>query len=125
MFGEMTFLIRTSGDPLNLVSQARRAVAEIEPDRSLANIQAMEAAFGGTVRDRGYYALVLGVFACTATLLAAIGTYALWRIPWLSAHAKSASAWRWGQALARFCTWLAGALCSSSGPVWLWGLPAP
>ena len=74
MFGQMTFLIRTSGDPLSLVSPARKAVAEIDPDRPIASIQTMDDV-GGTVRDRGYYALGLGVFAFTAMLLAAIGVY--------------------------------------------------
>jgi putative ABC transport system permease protein len=75
MFGQMNFLIRTSGDPLNLVASARRAVAEIEPSRPIANIETMQDNMGGTIWDRGFYAVVLGVFAFTATLLAAIGIY--------------------------------------------------
>ena len=36
MFGQMTFVLRTAGNPTSLVPAARRAVAEIEPNRPLA-----------------------------------------------------------------------------------------
>jgi predicted permease len=75
MFGQMTFLIRTAGDPSELVSSARVAVAEIDSDRPIANVQASRRYMAGAIRDRGYYALMIGVFAFTATLLAAIGVY--------------------------------------------------
>src|SRR5262249_25142008 len=58
MFGQMTFLIRTSGDPLDLVPLSRRAVAEVDPERPIANIQSMSAAVAETVHDRGQYAMV-------------------------------------------------------------------
>jgi len=74
MFGQMTFLIRTSGDPLSIAPAARKAVAEIDPNRPIANVQAMEH-IGGIIRDRGYTALGLGLFALTAMLLAGIGVY--------------------------------------------------
>ncbi len=74
MFGQMTFVLRT-GNPLALLAEARRAVAEVDPDRPLANIATMQRQFGGFMRERGYYVLVLGVFAFAATLLAAIGIY--------------------------------------------------
>lgn len=75
MFGQMTFLLRAPGDPMNLVPSARSAVAEIDPDRAITKIQTMEQYWDGGLRDRQYLALVLGVFAFVATLLAAIGIY--------------------------------------------------
>jgi putative ABC transport system permease protein len=75
MFGQMTFLIRATGDPSELVSPARAAVAEIDSDRPIADIQASTQYIAGSVRDRGYYALLIGVFGFTATLLAVIGVY--------------------------------------------------
>jgi hypothetical protein len=55
MFGQMIFMIRTSGDRLGLVTMARKAVAEVEPDRPLADVKLMEQALGGPVRERGYF----------------------------------------------------------------------
>ena len=75
MFGQMTFLLRTPGDPLSLVPEARQAVAEVDPDRAITRIQTMEQYWGGGMRDKRVLAAVLGVFAFMATLLAAIGIY--------------------------------------------------
>jgi putative ABC transport system permease protein len=75
MFGQMTFVLRTSGDPLSLVPEARRAVADVDPDHAITRIQTMEQYWGRGMRDKRYLALVLGVFAFVATLLAAIGIY--------------------------------------------------
>jgi putative ABC transport system permease protein len=52
----------------------RRAAAEAAPGRPLANIQSLNR-YGAAVRDRGYSALVLAIFAMVATLLAATGVY--------------------------------------------------
>jgi putative ABC transport system permease protein len=74
-FGQMTFLMRGSGDPMSMVPAARSAIAEIDPDHAITQIQTMEQYWGGGLRDRGYLLFVLGVFAFMATLLAAIGIY--------------------------------------------------
>jgi len=75
MFGQMTFLLRTSGDPMSLVPAARSAVADVDPDHAITRIQTMEQYWGGGMRDKSILAAVLGVFAFVATLLAAIGIY--------------------------------------------------
>jgi putative ABC transport system permease protein len=75
MFGQMRFLLRANGDPMSLIRAARQAVAQVDPDRPIAGIQITGRYGGVAVRNRGYYALVVGVFAVTATLLAAIGVY--------------------------------------------------
>jgi len=75
MFGQMTFLLRSSGDPMSLLPAARRAVSEVDPDRAITKIQTMEQYWGSGMRDKRYLALVLGVFAFMATVLAAIGIY--------------------------------------------------
>ena len=74
-FGQMTFLIRTSGDPMRLVPAARNAVAEIEPDRPISAVQTMERYWDDAMLDKWYLALVVGLFAFIATTLAAIGIY--------------------------------------------------
>ncbi|MGH9201709.1 MAG: FtsX-like permease family protein, partial [Vicinamibacterales bacterium] len=75
MFGQMTFMLRSSGDPMSLVSAARRAVAEIDPDRPLSNVVTMGRQITSPIPQRREYVVMLGVFALTATLLAAIGIY--------------------------------------------------
>ncbi len=51
-FGQMTFLLRTSGDPMRLVPAARNAVAEIEPDRPISAVQTMEQYWDGGMLDK-------------------------------------------------------------------------
>ena len=75
MFGQMTFVLRTSGDPMSLVPTARQAVAEVDQDHAITRIQTMEEYWGGGLRDKSIFAAVLGMFAFVATLLAAIGIY--------------------------------------------------
>jgi len=75
MFGQMVFMVRASGDPMSLVAHARRVVAQIDPERPLANVLTMDQRIASVVPQRGYYAFALGAFAITATLLAAIGIY--------------------------------------------------
>jgi predicted permease len=75
MFGQMTFLLRSSGDPMSLLPAARHAVAEVDPDRAITKIQTMEQYWGGGMRDKRYLVLVLGAFAFVATVLATIGIY--------------------------------------------------
>lgn len=74
---QMTFLIRTSGDPLSLAPAAREAAAEVDPDHPLSAITTAGAFVAGRMREQGFYALSFGLFAVTATLLAAIGVYAV------------------------------------------------
>jgi putative ABC transport system permease protein len=74
-FGQMTFFVRSNGDPLSLVSAARQAVAEVDPDRPLANIETMEAFVGDGMRARRFSVSAIGALALIATLLAAIGVY--------------------------------------------------
>ena len=76
MFGQMTFVIRGGGDPLTLVPEVRKAVAEIEPRPIGSIMTADERRELGTGRTR-YNLLLLGVLAGTGSLLAAIGVYGL------------------------------------------------
>ena len=73
MFGRMTFVLRTTADPASLVAAVRHAVAEVEPDRPLANISTrrVEPFFF----SRYSYVFVLVALAMTATLIASVGVY--------------------------------------------------
>jgi putative ABC transport system permease protein len=75
MFGQMTFFIRSAGDPMSFVSAARQAVAEVDPDRPPAEFQTLTQFVGAGLRTRRFYVSVLGMFAFMATVLAAVGVY--------------------------------------------------
>jgi predicted lysophospholipase L1 biosynthesis ABC-type transport system permease subunit len=75
LLGRMTFMVRTTGDPMRLLPAARRVVAAIDPDRPLANAMTMEQQVSGLVPRRGYVVLAITVFAGMSMLLAAIGIY--------------------------------------------------
>ncbi len=75
IFGQMMFMVRSAGDPMSLLPAARRVVAEVDPDRPLANIATMEQRLQAVIPRRGYFVFAISAFAMTATLLAAIGIY--------------------------------------------------
>jgi predicted permease len=73
MFGRMTFVVRTAGDPSSFVPTVGRAVAEVEPDRPLTNLTSgrVERYLWG----RYAYVFVVGAFAIVAILIASAGVY--------------------------------------------------
>jgi predicted lysophospholipase L1 biosynthesis ABC-type transport system permease subunit len=77
MFGRMTFMMRSNGDPTALLPAARQVVAGVAPERPLSNIVPMHRMLRLSNPQAGGVAFVLSVFAITATLLAAIGIYGI------------------------------------------------
>jgi putative ABC transport system permease protein len=75
LFGQMVFMVRTTGDPLSLLPAARRVAQEVDSDRPLANVATMDQRLQFVIPQRGYLAFAIGAFALIATLLAAIGIY--------------------------------------------------
>jgi putative ABC transport system permease protein len=73
--GSMTFMLRATGDPAALIPAARRAVAEVEPDRPLAAVSTVDAHMSNAMAKFRYSVVLVATFAGMATLLAAIGTY--------------------------------------------------
>jgi len=74
MLGQMNFVVRHAGVPLDVVPAVRRAVAEIEPTRPIGTPTAVND-LTPLLRDRQSYALAMGAFAGVAVLLAAMGVY--------------------------------------------------
>jgi putative ABC transport system permease protein len=75
IFGQMMFMVRSTGDPMSLLPAARRVVGEVDPDRPMSSIATMEQRLQGVIPRRGYLVFAISAFAITATLLAAIGIY--------------------------------------------------
>jgi putative ABC transport system permease protein len=69
------FLLRTSGDPLELAESARRAVATIDPGQAVSNITSLEALAEASVAGQRTSTMVTGILGALALLLASVGVY--------------------------------------------------
>jgi putative ABC transport system permease protein len=70
-----TVLVRASGDPAALATAVEREIRAVDPDVPVYDVRTLEAALAADVAPRRASAVLLGVFACAALLLAAIGVY--------------------------------------------------
>jgi putative ABC transport system permease protein len=67
--------VRTVGDPHQVVSAVRAAVAQVDPRAPLAELQPMTAFVDKAVAPLRFTATLIGGFAAVAVLLAAVGLY--------------------------------------------------
>jgi putative ABC transport system permease protein len=75
MRGYMTLVVRAQGDPLSMVAPIRHVVSQIDPEVPIYNVQTLQAISEERSFMRRLTTSVLGVFALTALLLAALGIY--------------------------------------------------
>ena len=71
----ITLITRTVSDPRSLVASVRREVSALDRDLPVSNIKFMSEIVAGSVAQPRIYALLLGIFAGLALVLAAIGIY--------------------------------------------------
>jgi predicted permease len=71
------FLVRTSGDPGFVAGPVRERLRALDADLPLWELATMEELIGATTAARRFTSLLLGVFAATAVLLAAVGLYSV------------------------------------------------
>jgi putative ABC transport system permease protein len=71
----ITVAIRTTGDPMSVVSTARQAVHSVDRDQPLSGIATMETLIEQSMGQRKLSMILLGVFSGIALLLASIGIY--------------------------------------------------
>jgi putative ABC transport system permease protein len=67
--------IRTDGDPLSLAAGARAALASVDPDLPVNEMQTMRDRISADMAQPRVSVAILGVFAAVALALAAIGIY--------------------------------------------------
>jgi putative ABC transport system permease protein len=75
--GRATFVIRTSVPPATLAQPAIAAIRAIDPEQPVGDIRTMMQVLDGRLTSQRFSALVLGVFAGVALLLAAVGIYSV------------------------------------------------
>jgi predicted permease len=76
-YGRATFAIRTSVPPSALVQPAVAAIHTIDREQPVGRIRTMVQAIDGELTPQRFSALLLGVFAVVALLLAAVGIYSV------------------------------------------------
>jgi putative ABC transport system permease protein len=67
--------VRTNGDPNQVVSAVRAAVAQVDPRAPLAEVQPMDAFVDKAMAPIRFTTTLIGIFAAVALLLAAVGLY--------------------------------------------------
>jgi putative ABC transport system permease protein len=76
-FGQIfnVMVVRTDGDPLQLVSAVKSGIWSVDKNQPVSRIQSMDQVLSDSVARRRLYVVLLGVFAGVALLLAATGIY--------------------------------------------------
>jgi putative ABC transport system permease protein len=72
---QMTFLMRTAGDPMSALPAVRRAVEEVDRNQPLIDPRTEDSYLADQAQYPRYYSMLLGLFAAVATGLAAVGIY--------------------------------------------------
>lgn len=76
-YGRATFAIRTSVSPATLARPAVAAIRAIDPEQPVLDTQTMVQVLDGKLTPQRLSALLLGLFAGVALLLAAVGMYSV------------------------------------------------
>jgi putative ABC transport system permease protein len=74
-YGAMTVTVRTSTDPLALAPAVERAIQSIDKDQPVSDVRTMDQWITKSLAQARFNALLLGLFAATALLLASLGIY--------------------------------------------------
>ena len=71
----MIFILRTAGEPMSILPSLRRAVAEVDRTKPVANVRTVEEIMDRQVQYVRLYVVLLAVFGAIAALLSAVGIY--------------------------------------------------
>jgi putative ABC transport system permease protein len=74
-FGFLSFVVRTEGDPAELMPTVRSLVGRVDRTAGIDVMLPMDQLVASSLTRQRFYALILGIFALIAAALAAIGTY--------------------------------------------------
>jgi len=73
----MTILVRTSNDPLALLSTIRNQLQQLDPELPMAAVVTMDQLLADSLSRPRFTMFLLGIFAVVALVLAAVGIYGL------------------------------------------------
>ena len=68
-------VIRTEGNPLNLVAAVKSQIWSVDPSQAVANVDTMEQVLASSVATRRFNLILITLFAATALALASVGIY--------------------------------------------------
>jgi len=71
----LNLVLRTSGDPMSLVSAIRSRVNEVDRDLPLSNLRTMEQILSESILRPRFNMLLITIFAVVAMTLASVGVY--------------------------------------------------
>jgi putative ABC transport system permease protein len=75
VWNQLFLLVRTQGDARAALAGVRREIMAMDPEQPVYAIQTMEEAFGTSIFQQRTAAVLLGIFAALALVLAAVGIY--------------------------------------------------
>jgi putative ABC transport system permease protein len=68
-------VLRTKADPTVIASAVRQAVWSVDKDQPVSNVRSMDQVFAAAISTERFQALMLGLFAALALVLACVGLY--------------------------------------------------
>jgi len=68
-------VVRTKSDPATIAAAVRRAVWSVDKDQPVSNVRTLDQVFAAAISQERFQALMLGLFAALALLLACVGLY--------------------------------------------------
>ena len=71
-FGFLSFVVRTAGEPAELMPVVRSLVAHVDPSAGIDAMLPMEQIVAASLTRQRFYALMLGIFAAIAAALGGI-----------------------------------------------------
>ena len=74
-FGGMTVTVKTTGDPMSIVSASRQQVLSLDADQPLYNVNTMQQLRADSIAPQRLNLMLFGIFGAVALILAAVGIY--------------------------------------------------
>ena len=77
MLRQASYVIRTIGDPVTVMTQVERTVRRVDPELPIVGLRTLADVVGISVADRLFNTVLLAGFALLALVLASVGVYGL------------------------------------------------